>query len=280
MTATASSKDQGVDPEMEKTLADQRKNTLAQQETYDKIQSSSDTEDTIFPSPFVADLAGTEDDYLGSVVKLAARLRKSLTGGELTDPKEDESRFLSDPEVCRMLLGATPHPERAAAYSQIFAKRSLELYKATDGTNNTMQAGPLQSTLDHPKYIDILMKCIREPFIANMGTFDETEFFLWLIIDVDFHTTESEKFTGEPIELDDSYYEFSAEFFERFPFCGTKQLIANANKWRKGRGEDLILQTAEMAKAEVYIQSLQDQALIHDEGDVSKNDGKRKSNGM
>lgn len=50
-----------------------------------------------------------------------------------------------------------------------------------------LRAGPLQQAFKHPAYVDILMKCVREPFIAHMGTFDETMFCLFLVLQVEFH---------------------------------------------------------------------------------------------
>lgn len=41
----------------------------------------------------------------------------------------------------------------------------------------------------HPSYVDILMHCVRESFIAYMGKFDELEFCLWLVAEVDYHGT-------------------------------------------------------------------------------------------
>lgn len=56
-----------------------------------------------------------------------------------------------------------------------------------------LQAGPLQKAFQHPRYVDILAKCIREPFIAHMGNFDETEFCLWLVTETEYHPTEADE---------------------------------------------------------------------------------------
>jgi hypothetical protein len=60
-----------------------------------------------------------------------------------------------------------------------------------------LQAGPLQQSVKHPKYVDILAKCLREPFIAHMGTFDETEFCIWLVVTADFHSADGEDMVDE-----------------------------------------------------------------------------------
>jgi hypothetical protein len=80
-----------------------------------------------------------------------------------------------------------------------------------------LQAGPLQQNVKHPRYVDILAKCLREPFIAHMGKFDEMEFCLWLVITADFHAAEGDDVLDENGELDDSCYEFSETFLQRFP---------------------------------------------------------------
>lgn len=56
-----------------------------------------------------------------------------------------------------------------------------------------LQEGPLQKAFQHPRYVDILAKCIREPFIAHMGKFDEMEFCLWLVTETEYHPTEADE---------------------------------------------------------------------------------------
>lgn len=54
-----------------------------------------------------------------------------------------------------------------------------------------MRPGPLQEQTQHPRYVDILTRCIRETYIAHMGTFDELEFCVWLVTEVTYHTEQT-----------------------------------------------------------------------------------------
>jgi hypothetical protein len=138
MTASSSSEKKGTEEGAANAMPDRTQGPLQQSPPLhsssairpdippDKSQHTSNARETSFPSPFAEyneGVGNAEEDYLGSVVTLAGRLRQLLTGKESSDVKENESRFLRDPEVCKMLLRATPHPERVVAYSQVFAKR-------------------------------------------------------------------------------------------------------------------------------------------------------------
>lgn len=61
-----------------------------------------------------------------------------------------------------------------------------------------LRPGVLQQTVKHPAYVNILMSGLREPFIAHMGAFDETEFGLWILNGVEFH---SEALSDTQIEV-------------------------------------------------------------------------------
>lgn len=65
---------------------------------------------------------------------------------------------------------------------------SAEMDKPSEKRNKVLQPGPLQQSTKHPGYVNILMKDLREPFIAHMGAFDETELGLWILNDVQFHS--------------------------------------------------------------------------------------------
>jgi hypothetical protein len=72
-----------------------------------------------------------------------------------------------------------------------------------------LQEGPLQKALRHPRYVDILAKCIREPFIAHMGKFDEMEFCLWLVTETEYHPTEGDEDGDDVRRPNDRYKEHS-----------------------------------------------------------------------
>lgn len=74
---------------------------------------------------------------------------------------------------------------------------SLELYKMPKYRSPMLQAGPLQQNVKHPRYVNILARCLREPFIAHMGKFDEMEFCLWLVITANFHSADGEGVVDE-----------------------------------------------------------------------------------
>ena len=62
------------------------------------------------------------------------------------------------------------------------------MHKPSERRNKVLEPGPLQLSTKHPGYVNILMKDLREPFIAHMGAFDETELGLWILNDVHFHS--------------------------------------------------------------------------------------------
>jgi hypothetical protein len=64
----------------------------------------------------------------------------------------------------------------------------VEVQKKPEDRCEALKAGPLQQSIKHPGYVNILMKELREPFIAHMGVFDENEFGLWILQGVDFHS--------------------------------------------------------------------------------------------
>lgn len=80
-----------------------------------------------FPSTFASqdeNVDGEETEYLEEIVSLAGALRKVLLSGETEHTANDwVLDLLETPGLREVLTDATPHPERADAYAQSFAKR-------------------------------------------------------------------------------------------------------------------------------------------------------------
>ncbi|UZJ52445.1 hypothetical protein CBS101457_001765 [Exobasidium rhododendri] len=207
----------------------------------------------------------TSPASLEHISTLAILLRDALKTSTTYLLDEENARLLERPGMKALLLKKPPNIERAQLHARFFAQRLIEAQKKPEKRCKALKAGPLQQAIRYPAYVDILMQGLREPFIAHMGVFDEDEFGLWILNGVEFHSEALNDTDVENEEINDDYYEFPDEFFQRFPFTGTKANIDIANRWRAQRGDPPITQTSEMAAAEEYTRARQRRVLQEDD---------------
>lgn len=170
---------------------------------------------------FRADCKSGRSSSRNSGGKRVIRRRGREKCGSLTTFRSSEYAVAgrSSPRACRLLcpyLRKTKvRRERAWPWYDLLCPSpfSLELYKPQRDRSAELQAGPLQRAFVHPRYLGILEKCIREPFIAHMGHFDETEFCLWMVTEVEFHPLSADK-ESEQVR----FMILSTSFFRSFDF--------------------------------------------------------------
>lgn len=145
------------------------------------------------------------------IATLTDRLVAALNTSSVILLDENERALLERPGMRDLLQRSSQaDPQRDQIYAEIFARRlyvrlasniiafvtdlhssclsSIEVQKKPELRSKALQPGPLQSSVKHPEYVDVLMQGLREPFIAHLGAFDDTELGLWILNGIQFHS--------------------------------------------------------------------------------------------